>query len=315
MKISRRKFLGASTVLGAGLLAGSTQLVRGDTTEQLECTHLSLPLLKAGSAFRDYRIGFLTDPHLSPFVPDSWLLRALHLLKREAIDLLLLGGDNLLVPKSLISKMFWIQRNERFIQSDAEQLATDILLHFAHLTKEFIPKDGAFSVMGNHEGWIAPLSLIRSLSKDGLQYLINEDVTVEKNGEKLRIIGLDDYWTGIPELPTLPDGPSDSEIRILLAHNPDGVASLLKHTQFNFHLSLSGHTHGGQLCLPNGQGLLYNVYEDRFRSGLVTASRGYHYTSRGIGVVEIPYRIHCPQEVVVITLVEENLSPTVEILM
>lgn len=304
---SRREFLKraglagltcSSVLIGGSTLFGEAAL----TTSLLEVTQHTLPILPLESPFDGYKIGFLTDPHLGPFVPDIWITRALFELQRHNIDCLLLGGDNLLVPESRLSKLFWEQRNPLFPKRKRLVMCLDALNHFSGLIQPFIPKDGVFSVLGNHEGWHLPRFELKNLKRSGLPYLVNESITITRQGDELTIVGVDDYWTGAPKLSRFREKIKPRETRVLLAHNPDGVFASHRDTNFEAQLSLSGHTHGGQLCLPGGRGLLYNVNYPQLKNGLVKTADGFHYTSRGIGVVEIPHRIQCPQEVNVFTL-------------
>ena len=130
--------------------------------------------------------------------------------------------------------------------------------------------------------------------------LINRSVTFKRNLETFRIIGTDDYWTGIPRFAAAPK--RESENRVLISHNPDYVSFLLENTACEFDLALSGHTHGGQIKLPIIGALGYNVTDARFGEGLVHHKRGEVFTTRGLGVVEIPVRINCPPEVSILTL-------------
>jgi predicted MPP superfamily phosphohydrolase len=95
---------------------------------------------------------------------------------------------------------------------------------------------------------------------------------------------------------------NEKSIKICLAHNPDYFVELQKKSPVKFDLSLAGHTHGGQIKLPIWGSLIYNVENRQFAEGLVETNQSSYYTSRGIGVVEIPHRINCPAEVCIFTL-------------
>ena len=86
-------------------------------------------------------------------------------------------------------------------------------------------------------------------------------------------------------------------------HNPDFTSLIHTRGVSSFDLALSGHTHGGQVCIPALGAISYNINDLRLGEGLFTFPDGSQsYTSRGIGVVEFPYRINCPPEVTVLQL-------------
>ncbi len=95
---------------------------------------------------------------------------------------------------------------------------------------------------------------------------------------------------------------NENSFSILLTHNPDFSSFVLHDKNIKFNLSLSGHTHGGQIKLPIVGALGYNISDLRYKEGLVDYQETKLYTSRGLGYVELPIRINCPPEVTIITL-------------
>lgn len=91
--------------------------------------------------------------------------------------------------------------------------------------------------------------------------------------------------------PSIPD----SAFSLLLAHSPD----LVKHaSQKGIDLQLSGHTHGGQVCLPGWGALFSRTNLDRkYMSGLHHYNGTQIYINRGIGTANIPVRFFCPPEI------------------
>ncbi len=92
----------------------------------------------------------------------------------------------------------------------------------------------------------------------------------------------------------------DSAFSLLLAHSPD----LLQHaSQNNIDLQLSGHTHGGQVCLPGWGPLLSRTNLDKkYMSGLHSYNSTHIYINRGIGTANVPIRLFCPPEITLLTI-------------
>lgn len=284
-------------LLGSGSVATST--FSTDTIEHTETTILikNLPL-----EFQDYRIGFLSDIHLGAFVPDDWLDHAISSLNRAGIDLLTLGGDYLWIPDTLLSGMFGRIRNEKFSNPLSQDLPDRIYSRVGAITSQIQSRDGIFAVLGNHDRWVAPLICLKSFKEQKIPVLVNETVQIKRDNATLQIAGVDDYWRGIPRNPFGAEEFRPNTFRVLLAHNPDYISGLIASGQAHFDLALAGHTHGGQIKLPFVGALTYNIQDQRFSSGLKQLEGLSVYTTRGLGVVEIPYRINCPAEASVLTL-------------
>ena len=88
-----------------------------------------------------------------------------------------------------------------------------------------------------------------------------------------------------------------------MSHNPDYISRLLEiQPEYHFDLALCGHTHGGQIRLPGMGAVMSQIQDPRFVAGLVNINGKQVYTSRGLGVVGLPFRYDCPPEVTVFTL-------------
>ncbi|MCU0612147.1 MAG: metallophosphoesterase, partial [Candidatus Eisenbacteria bacterium] len=88
--------------------------------------------------------------------------------------------------------------------------------------------------------------------------------------------------------------------RILLCHNPDVFAAA---AAWGIDLVLSGHTHGGQVCLPGFGPILLPIRSGRtFSSGTHRIGSSTIHITRGVGVVAPPVRVNCPPEVSLLTL-------------
>ena len=107
-------------------------------------------------------------------------------------------------------------------------------------------RHGVYGTLGNHDSW----TIVEHLEEIGMRMLINEHAAIEAGEHTIRLIGIDDVHAFYTEeaLRTLQDAPDG--FRIMLAHTPE-VADIASASGYD--LYLAGHTHGGQICLPNGQ--------------------------------------------------------------
>lgn len=205
-----------------------------------------------------------------------------------------------------------------FVTDDPEPIER-LAAHLQHLDSRY----GLYGCLGNHDltSATAKTKIIAALAKIQLKILWNE--VAYPLGDGLAIAGVPDFWSR-EFLPAraLEQIPADVP-RIVLSHNPDS-AEVLK--RWRVDLQLSGHTHGGQVVIPNLGTLVSLLPKIRRRiprklrnrlpyirdCARVTRnwnwSQGWHqvdknqlYINRGLGSY-FPGRINCPPEVTVITL-------------
>lgn len=283
---------GGAALIGGGLAAST------DTTDDVELIALTVAVPNLPPAFEGYRIGFITDTHLGSYVLTTTVHKALSLLAAAKPSLLIYGGDYGWLPER---DLIYPVRNPEFAGLSFEDRNRAVYARLAALNQTLQPADGSVGVMGNHDRWVAPATCIDVLSRGGIDILVNKDHTIKRGDATLSVFGVDDYWTGVPRLPTATT--TSAEVKILVAHNPDYVADQITRGDIWWHLALCGHTHGGQICLPFIGPVIYNVVDHRYAEGKVACGpASLVYTSRGIGVVEIPKRINCRPEVTVVTL-------------
>jgi len=314
VKISRRSFLlslGAAAVAAPAI--ASARITTFDTI--LERVTIAVPGLP--SALDGFKIAFATDLHFSVNVPYEFLAAALSVLRAENADLMVWGGDYVAVNGSKLARVTTrLAQGAQGKTSKTEQLPyAERVSNLAGPLTELLkikPDAPAVGVRGNHEIWVAPKALDAAVRDSETTLLINDNFQFSKAGHLIDVAGVDDYWNGVPMPPVF---AKDAALKIFVSHNPDYVAVLEKAGLTQFHLALCGHTHGGQICLPGIGALSYNI-ESRFTDGLqysgghtgltppsgLSASAAAIYTSRGLGVVEVPMRINCPPEVTLMTI-------------
>ena len=164
------------------------------------------------------------------------------------------------------------------------------------LARRLRARDGVFAVLGNHDSAdMAPL--FESL---GIRVLVNETATLVRDGEALHVTGIDDvhYYYSDDAGAALAYAPEGC--RIALVHSPELAEQA---AEAGIALYLTGHTHGGQVCLPGGRAVItHSRGRRRFAAGLWRHGAMIGYTSRGAGVSGLPVRFNCPGEAALITL-------------
>lgn len=168
--------------------------------------------------------------------------------------------------------------------------------HALELMRKLIPHLGAdpLAILGNHDF----LAVVEPLETAGLRVLLNENVRLRRGDDSIWLCGIDDpHSFGTHDLARASAGIPDGACRILLAHSPEVAAQA---AALGYALQLSGHTHGGQICLPGGgiivrkapvrTALLAGAWEEDGMPG---------YTSRGTGGCTYPARLNCPPEITI----------------
>jgi predicted MPP superfamily phosphohydrolase len=161
-------------------------------------------------------------------------------------------------------------------------------------------RDGVFACMGNHDYFGDAPRLVEALSAGGLAVLRNAGCVIERAGARLFVAGVDDTWTGQADVArAVADRPPDAHT-ILLAHDPNLFPEAAR---LGVTLTLSGHTHGGQLAIP-GLSRRFNLARimTRFSSGLYRAGSSLLYVNRGSGTTGPPIRLGTRPEIALITL-------------
>lgn len=140
--------------------------------------------------------------------------------------------------------------------------------------------------------------MVPPLEAAGLTFLLNENTAIERDGHRLWIAGIDDadhYRTHLPDRARA--GIADDACTILLSHSPE---CFRESAAAGFALQLSGHTHGGQICLPGGTAI---IRKSSVPGWMISGRWKYQdligYTSPGTGSCTAAARLNCPPEITV----------------
>ena len=154
-----------------------------------------------------------------------------------------------------------------------------------------------YAVLGNHD----TIRMASGMEDLGIRMLLNEAVPIERCGATIWLAGIDDaHYYRAENLEKATDPIPAEGISILLSHSPE----MYRHAFYaRFDAMLSGHTHGGQICLPGGIPLMLNARAPR---SFCNGPWRYHglqgYTSPGSGTCIVDVRLNCPPEITVHTL-------------
>lgn len=149
-----------------------------------------------------------------------------------------------------------------------------------------------YAILGNHDS----IRMAPGIEALGIILLLNESVRVERDGAALHLAGIDDphYFQVDNFDKAVQHIPSDATT-ILLSHSPETYRHA---AHAGFDLFLSGHTHGGQICLPGGIALMTNAAcPRRFCKGAWRYHAMQGYTSVGSGASVVGVRFNCPPEI------------------
>lgn len=125
---------------------------------------------------------------------------------------------------------------------------------------------------------------------------------------RLAAAGVDDPHHGLDDYSEIAGAPNaDADLSLALLHAPEPRV-LEKFEADGYHLSLSGHTHGGQICLPGSRAIVTNSGIDRTRvQGLHRFGRMMMHVSNGLGTSKyVPVRIFCRPSATLLRIVEKS---------
>ncbi len=154
-----------------------------------------------------------------------------------------------------------------------------------------------YGILGNHDF----LAMAPILERAGLPMLLNEHVAIERDGQHIYLAGVDDpHYYETENFEQALQGIPAEATTIVLSHTAETYRKALA---CGIDYMLSGHTHGGQICLPGGFAPLRNAQHPR---AMDKGPWHYHelrgYTTTGVGCSMVPVRFFCPPEVVIHTL-------------
>jgi len=244
-------------------------------------------------AFDGFTITQLSDIHSGSFDNVNAMQKGIDLAKAQKSDLFVFTGD-------LVNNAAW--EIEQYID------------RFSQIKAPF----GQFSILGNHDygdyiEWDSPQAKAANLQKLkqhhadlGYRLLLDENVPLEKGGQKISLIGVQNWGRGfvqIGDLNKAMQGVDKESFKVLLSHDPTHWEEQVRYNPTDIHLTLSGHTHGAQFGIE-AAGLKWSPVKYRYLdwAGLINEKNRYLYVNRGFGFLAFSGRLGIWPEVTVITL-------------
>lgn len=290
----RRQFLsfigiGSAAMLSAFFIDG---IIFGKYRHSVRKVKIKIKNLPA--SFKGYKIIQISDVHSGSFFHPEKLQKAINLINEQKADLIIFTGD--------------------------------MVNNYAHEFEPFVPlfssiqsKDGKLSILGNHDygdygEWKSAEEkaenvphLIQLQARAGFQMLRNEHRIIEKNGEKLYILGVEN-WGEKPfpqygDLDKAAAGVPPEAAKILMSHDPTHFDRIVKKHPSNVQLTLSGHTHGMQFGIDL-KNVRWSPVQYRYPkwADLYESEGKSLYVNRGFGVIGYPGRVGIEPEITLFEL-------------
>ncbi|WP_370477168.1 metallophosphoesterase [Tamlana flava] len=292
---SRRKFisqiaLGLAAIPFSSILYG---MYRGKY--QFRVLNYTLHFEDLPEAFDGYKITQISDVHSGSFDNREKIEYGINLINEQASDAILFTGD--MVNNKSSEMLPW----------------TDL---FGSLKA----KDGVFSILGNHDygdyvDWSSSEEKKRNfedliqLQKDmGYDLLLNESRFIEKDGQRIAIVGVENWGSGgfkqAGDLKKASENIDPNDFKILMSHDPTHWQQKVIDDDYHYHLTLSGHTHGMQFGIEIPGWVKWSPAKWRYKywAGVYKEKGQYINVNRGFGFLGYPGRVGIWPEITVIEL-------------
>lgn len=292
---SRRKFisqigLGLAAIPFASLLYGMYQGRYNYKVLKYTLHFEDLP-----EAFDGYKMTHISDIHSGSFDNKEKINYAVDLVNKQKSDVIVFTGD-------LVNN----KASEMYDWKDT----------FSKLTAN----DGVFSVLGNHDygdyvDWATEkdkqdnLNELITIQKEiGFDLLLNESRYIQKDGQKLALVGVENWGKGgfkkAGDLDKASSNIAAGDFKILLSHDPSHWAEKVIDHDNHYHLTLSGHTHGMQFGIEIPGWIKWSPVKWRYKhwAGIYKEKGQYINVNRGFGYLAYPGRVGIWPEITVIEL-------------
>jgi len=246
------------------------------------------------SEFDGYNITQISDIHSGSFDQKAKIEYAVDLINEQASDVIMFTGD--------------------LVNSKTSEMDP-----WKSTFSKLYAKDGIFSVLGNHDygdylRWPSKedktknfQDMLKLQKEMGFQLLLNESKYIEKNGQRIAIVGVENWGKGFKQKGDLKKAVSEidpNDFKILLSHDPSHWEYEVIKDKLHYHLTLSGHTHGMQFGIEIPGLIKWSPIKWRYKywAGLYREAGQYLNVNRGFGFLAFPGRVGIWPEITVITL-------------
>ena len=291
---SRRKFIsqvamGIAAIPFASLLYGMYQGKYNFRVLSYTLHFDDLP-----DAFDGYKITQISDIHSGSFDNKEKIDYGVNLVNEQLSDVILFTGD---LVNNMASEM------EEWVETFSKLKA----------------KDGIFSILGNHDygdyvNWKNKedkeknLEQLKNIQKQlGFDLLLNENRFLEKDGERIALIGVENWGKGFKQkgdLNKASEGVNPKDFKIVMSHDPSHWDEVIVPHKEHYHLTLSGHTHGMQFGIEIPGWIKWSPVKWRYKhwAGIYEQANQFINVNRGFGFLAYPGRVGIWPEITVIEL-------------
>lgn len=292
--ISRSEFLSQAAVVATAIPFGAMAygIISGAHDYRVRRVTVNLPNLP--KSFDGVRIAQVSDIHAGSFFNKTAVKGGVEMVLNEKPDLIFFTGD--------------LVNNE----------STEVKEYLDVFNKLRAPL-GVYSVTGNHDygdykSWATKEAkqqnfndLMAAHRELGFDLLMNEHRMIEQSGEKLAIIGIENWGAGrfskYGKLEVAYEGTEEATTKILLSHDPSHWDAQVRPEYKDIDLMLSGHTHGFQFGVELGNFKWSpSQYAYKQWAGLYKEENQFLYVNRGFGYLGYPGRVGMPPEITVLEL-------------
>jgi uncharacterized protein len=291
--ISRSEFLSKAALIAASVPMGAFAygIISGAHDYRIRKVTIKLPNLP--KSFDGLRIGQVSDIHSGSFWNKTAVSGGVEMLLDEKPDLIFFTGD--------------------LVNNEASEIK-DYMNVFDKLRAPL----GVFSITGNHDygdykSWSTKEAkqqnfkdLISVHKYLGFDLLLNENRYLEQGGEKIAIIGVENWGTKFSKHGNLDkaySGTEEAAVKLLLSHDPTHWDAEVRRDYTDIDAMFSGHTHGAQFGVNIGNfhwTPVQHVYKQW--GGLYQEGNQYLYVNRGFGYLGYPGRVGMPPEITIFEL-------------
>ena len=247
------------------------------------------------ASFKGFKIIHISDIHCGSLKDKSAVLKGIELIEKQSADMVLFTGD--LVNDRASEMQDWMD-----------------------VFSKIKAPHGVFSTLGNHDygdyvKWDTAeekkqnLEALKKVHQDlGWRLLMNENKSIEKNGEKIKIVGIENWgakarFPKYGKMDEAMQGINNDDVAILLSHDPSHWEAEVIPKYSSIQLTLSGHTHGMQFGLENPYfkwSPVQWVYKQW--AGIYENKDQQLYVNRGFGFLGYPGRVGILPEITLIEL-------------
>ena len=290
----RRKFisqlaLGIAAIPFASFIYGIIQGKYNYKVLKYQLSFKDLP-----DAFDGFTITQISDIHSGSFTNAEKIQYGVDLINEQQSDVILFTGD--------------------IVNNKADEMD-----NWMDMFAKLEAKEGKYSILGNHDygdymDWKTPQEKIDNFQavkdihkKIGFDLLLDEHRYLEKNGQKIALLGVENWGKGFNQkgdLEKASSGISKEDFKILMSHDPSHWEYKVKNDDFHYHLTLSGHTHGLQMGIeiPGWFKWSPSQYVYKQWAGLYEEFGRYINVNRGFGYHAFPGRVGIWPEITTIEL-------------